>query len=247
MVWTISTSLQAITITPSIESNRSNVYIKEKISNFLVGFGFNEILTNSITNSKYFNQKNLDVSVKMLNNLSNELNVLRSAILPTALEVIAFNHNRRNADLKLFEFGKTYNTSGVGNYTERNHLCIYITGNTQPTGWKQKQIKSDLFYLKGIAEGLFKLLGLHAAFSSEASSPFMETMITASIAGTRVLKLGKVAPKVAMEFDVKEEVFFANFDLDVLIKLAASIIIKYIEISKFLQLTATLHWYCQRR
>lgn len=223
----------AITITPSVASNKNGERIKEKTTGFLIGSGFNEILTNSITNSKYFSKDNLNVSVKLLNNLSSELDVLRPAMLPTALEVIAFNHNRRNTDLMLFEFGKTYNTSGIGDYSEKNHLCIYLTGNIQSTQWKGKSISSDLFHLKGIAEALFKLLGVEPSFSTEASSAFMETMITANIDGQRVLKLGKVAPKVAMEFDVREAVFFANFDWGLLINAASLIKIKYREIPKF--------------
>src|SRR5688500_16898038 len=133
----------------------------------------------------------------MLNNLSSELDVLRPAILPTALEVIAFNHNRKNSDLKLFEFGKTYKKNGIGDYSEKNHLCLYLTGNVTPDHWKEKSKTADLFYLKGVAESLFKLLGVAAAFQADASSPFLENMMTATIGKSRVLKLGKVASKTA--------------------------------------------------
>ena len=112
----------SITITPSIESDTKEDDLKEKIASFLVGLGFNEILTNSITNSKYFSEEQLQSTVKLLNNLSSELDVMRPAMLPTALEVIAFNQNRKNANLKFFEFGKTYTTEGVGKYSEQNHL-----------------------------------------------------------------------------------------------------------------------------
>src|SRR4029079_2393522 len=99
-------------ISPSVETNTKADELKEKIASFLVGIGFDEILTNSITNSKYFTEEQLQTTVKLLNNLSSELDVMKPEMLPTALEVIAFNQNRKNSNLKFFEFGKTYSTEG---------------------------------------------------------------------------------------------------------------------------------------
>ena len=97
-----------ISISPSIEENYKAEQLKEKISNVLTGLGFSEILTNSITNAAYFSETELKTVVKLLNNLSSELNVMRPSMLHTALEVVSFNINRRNNNLKFFEFGKTY-------------------------------------------------------------------------------------------------------------------------------------------
>ncbi|HET7896203.1 MAG TPA: phenylalanine--tRNA ligase subunit beta, partial [Flavisolibacter sp.] len=80
----------AITITPSVEEDDRSERLKEKVSSVLTGVGFTEILTNSITNSAYFTEEELNGSVKLLNNLSSELNILRPSMLHTALEVIAF-------------------------------------------------------------------------------------------------------------------------------------------------------------
>ncbi len=85
----------AITITPSVEENYAAEIYKEKVANYLVGLGFNEILTNSITNSAYFTEEELVSTVKMLNNLSAELNVMRPSMLETGLEAIAHNLNRK--------------------------------------------------------------------------------------------------------------------------------------------------------
>ncbi len=91
---------EAITLTPSVEENYGTEAWREKISGYMVGLGFNEILTNSITNSSYFTQAELATAVSMLNNLSAELNIMRPSMLETGLEVIAHNLNRRNNDLR---------------------------------------------------------------------------------------------------------------------------------------------------
>ena len=223
----------SITITPAVEENYKAEGLKEKIANCLVGLGFSEILTNSITNSAYFSEEQSAQTVKLLNNLSSELDVLRPAILPTALEVIAFNLNRKNADLKLFEFGKTYKTSGTGQYTETNHLCIYLTGFVNQPHWKGKGTEADLYFLKGIAEAVLKTAGIKPAYDKEADSAFMEQYLTMSINGQKLLKLGQVAPKTAGRFDIRKPVYFANFNWDLLLGLALKNTIKFVEIPKF--------------
>jgi phenylalanyl-tRNA synthetase beta chain len=223
----------AITITPAVEVNYKWEGFKEKIANSLVGSGFSEILTNSITNSAYFSEDQAATMVKLLNNLSSELDVLRPAILPTALEVIAFNHNRKNTDLRLFEFGKTYKKTDTEKYSENNHLCLYITGNIQTQQWKGKSTPADIYYLKGVAEAILQIAGIKASYDTEASSTFMESYMTMSINGTKLLKLGKVAPKVAARFDIKQPVYFANFNWDLLLDHALKNSIQFRETAKF--------------
>ena len=88
--------------------------IKEKIAGWLTGNGFSEIFTNSITNSKYFDEKTLATTVKIINSLSEDLNVMRPSMMPTGLESISYNLNRKNTDLLFFEFGKIYSTTQAG-------------------------------------------------------------------------------------------------------------------------------------
>src|SRR4030095_17136548 len=118
-------------------------FLREKTANYLVGLGFHEIMTNSITNEVYFDEVELAESVKMLNSLSAELNIMRPSMLETGLESIAYNLNRKNNDLKFFEFGKTYSTSGPGKYNEAEHLCLFVTGNKTDASWKQKSTPAD--------------------------------------------------------------------------------------------------------
>ncbi len=106
----------AITITPAVEENYAKEVYREKTANYLVGLGFNEMMTNSITNAAYYSEEELANMVKMLNSLSAELNILRNSLFETALEVVAHNLNHKNNSLRLFEFGKAYSTSGPGEY-----------------------------------------------------------------------------------------------------------------------------------
>src|SRR5690606_40378440 len=103
--------------------------LKEKTANFLAGAGFNEILVNSITNSAYFDEATLEKSVRLLNNLSAVHNILRPSMLETGLEVVAYNLNRKNLNLRLFEFGKTYGKEESVKYKEPEHLGLLLTGN----------------------------------------------------------------------------------------------------------------------
>ncbi len=152
----------AITISPSVENNPSQASWKSAAASYLVGQGFNEILTNSITNSAYFNDEELGTAVKMINNLSAELNILRPSLLETGLEPIAYNLNRKSSQLRFFEFGKSYSTSGVGQYAETNHLCLYLTGPLREDSWKGEGTPVDFYYLKGLCENLLPIVGLMA-------------------------------------------------------------------------------------
>ncbi|HLO38825.1 MAG TPA: phenylalanine--tRNA ligase subunit beta, partial [Lacibacter sp.] len=151
----------SITISPSTEADQTSFAYKEKISNILAGQGFNEIFTNSIANSAWYSEEVLSTTVKMLNNLSAELNVMRPSMLETGLQCVSFNLNRRNNNLRLFEFGKTYTTSDIGKYFETDHLAIYTTGSTEAS-WKQKASATDVYFLKSVVNSILLQAGLSA-------------------------------------------------------------------------------------
>ncbi|MEI6946133.1 phenylalanine--tRNA ligase subunit beta [Paraflavisolibacter sp. H34] len=223
----------SITITPAVEQTSKADSLRAKVAGFLVGNGFHEILTNSITNSKYFSEDELATTVKLLNNLSSELDVMRPAMLPTALEVIQFNSNRKNAHLRLFEFGKTYQLAGPGQYNETNHFCVYVTGNTSDTSWKGKGNAADIYYLKGVAESLLKVAGLKATFAAGEASTGLELVLTASVNGKAVLQLGRVPARTAARFDLKQPVFVADFNWDALLDAALQQRISFREVPRF--------------
>ncbi len=210
----------SITISPSVETGKTGSARKEKVAAWLVGQGFFEILTNSITNSAYFSNAELEHTVKMINNLSAELNVLRPSLLETGLESIAYNLNRKNNDLRFFEFGKSYSTSGIGEYAEVNHLCLYITGQVREDGWKGKGQAVDFYFEKGLCERLLGLLGLGAPVWENGSNNKLTQGLRGALKNEYILDIGRVGPSVASQFDIKQPVFYADLNWDALLNLA---------------------------
>jgi phenylalanyl-tRNA synthetase beta chain len=222
-----------ISISPSIEENYKTEILKEKTSNVLTGLGFTEILTNSITNSAYFSDEELKTVVHLLNNLSNELNIMRPSMLHTALEVLAFNINRKNNNLKFFEFGKTYSTTAVGQYNETNHLCLYLTGQSSENHWKEKSKPSDIYYIKGVAASILSNLGLkYDGFEAMSTNELQQGGLSINLNGEKILELGSLNIGLASKFDVKQPVFFADFYWDAILKYAGKQV-QFKEISKY--------------
>ncbi len=222
----------AITISPSADDDRYGNNFREKTASYLTGIGFSEIFTNSITNSKYYTENELSGAVKMINNLSEDLDIMRPSMLQTGLEVIAYNINRKNADLKLYEFGKTYHTSGDGKYTEQNHLALYASGIISAGGWQQKDLKADFYFLKGICETITALAGVSGSINITPDNNGNNN-INFTVQDKVVAKAGAVPDKVLKQFGIKEKVFFADIFWDKLIALQQKNKILYSEISKF--------------
>jgi phenylalanyl-tRNA synthetase beta chain len=152
----------------------------------------------------------------MLNSLSAELNIMRPSMLETGLEAIAYNLNRKNNDLKFFDFGKTYSTSGPGRYHETEHLCLYVTGKSHEDSWRSKTEKADFYFLKGIVTALLRLLGVGAdsfeVFTHKKLSPALQIRIHGSI----MIQLGGVNTSLLHQFDIKQPVFFADINWNAL-------------------------------
>ena len=223
----------AITISPSVETDRNKHIYREKTANYLVGAGFNEIFTNSITNAAYFDETELSTAVKLLNNLSADHNIMRPSMLQTGLEAIAHNLNRKNNDLRFFEFGKTYSTTGAGTYSEREHVCLYITGQVLEDAWKGKGTTADIFYLKGIVARILQLTGFSkATFASLPDGANMVNALQVTINKDVIARLGQVKPQELKRFDIKQPVFYADLDFELLLKYISANSIKAKELPR---------------
>ena len=222
----------SITITPSVEEDYKADALKEKASGVLTGAGFTEILTNSITNASYFTEEELETSVKLLNNLSSELNMLRPSMLHTALEVISFNINRKNNNLRFFEFGKTYSSTAIGDYAEKNHLCLYTTGQLAENNWKSKGMATDIYYLKGVTQSLLQAMNVKGATLEKGENNDLDVSLTVMIGKEKVGEIGIVKKPVASKFDIKQPVLFADFYWDALLQKSGSRIV-FKEIPKY--------------
>ncbi len=224
---------EAITITPSVEENYAKDIYKEKVSGYLVGLGFNEKMTNSITNAAYFSEEEQQTMVKMMNSLSAELNILRNSLFETSLEVVAHNLNHKNNSLRLFEFGKAYSTSGPGKYAETEKLCIVITGNKNGDSWKQKSRQADFYDLKGTVDAVLKMMGIVPDAIEPMEVQKFDDHIVYKIKGEIIAGGGEVKKKILEKFGIKQPVFFAGLSWTVLSKLAARQAVAIKELPKY--------------
>ena len=222
----------AITLSPSVENNPSQTGWKRETASWLVGQGFNEILTNSITNSAYFTEQELGLAVKMINNLSAELNIMRPSMLETGLESLAWNLNRKSGRLRFFEFGKTYSSDGVGKYREVNHLCLYLTGDLVQNSWRGKAKAVDIYYLKGVCERLYELVGLEFPGWTEIQHDKLDNALTVTLDQLMILQAGEVDANLLKQFDIRQPILFADLKWDILMTHAATRKIEFRELPR---------------
>lgn len=219
----------AVTITPAIDAYTIKEALKERIADFLVGLGFYEIMTNSITDSKYYTEEELDSAVKMLNSLSADLNIMRPSMLESGLEVVSYNLNRKNHNLRLFEFGKIYQTKAVGDYFEKEKLALYLTGKTHDDTWNEKGEELSYYFIKGIVEALIKALGFdNISFKREDNE-----LVSFSVNKVVVGSLFTVPTHKLQQFDIKNAVFYAELNVQSLLQLKEKQKILYKEVSRY--------------
>lgn len=223
----------SITITPSRDEALPYTLLKEKAANYLVGMGFNEILTNSITNAAYFSTEEHKAMVFMKNSLSAELNVMRNSMLETTMECVSHNLNYRNMSLRLFEIGTAYFNDGEGRYREEQRLCIAVTGDVTIPSWNQKQSRADVYYVKGIIDTIAKLTGVSVTEHSQAIQSKLQYGVEYK-AGTQVIAIaGQVAPATLQVFGIKQPVYYAEVMWDKLSSLSMSNSLKIKALPKF--------------
>ena len=205
------------------------------IGNQLASQGFFEIMANSLTSPKYVelsNDLNQDHNVKMLNPLSNDLEVMRQSLLFSGLEAVSHNINRKRNDLKLFEFGKTYHQYS-DNRDEHKHLSLFVTGNKNEERWNTPTSPSDFFYLKGIVETILQRLGLNRLKSSPAKSDIFSEGIRFSLGKKNLVDFGLVKKSVLKHFGISQHVLFADFNWDNVLDMAQHNKIKFTDIPKY--------------
>ncbi|MEO8235064.1 MAG: phenylalanine--tRNA ligase subunit beta [Flavobacterium sp.] len=225
---------QKLNATTSHSSRTEDYKIQNIISNLLVGNGFNEMMANSLTTPSYIklsNSLNETNNVLIINPLSNDLSAMRQSLLFSGLEAISFNINRRNNDLKLFEFGKTYHKLLSGNQ-ENSHLTLFMTGNKTPESWTNPQKPTDFFLFKGYVLAILERLGLSKIIASPLNTDVFAEGIVYEMGNSTLVEFGTVKKSILKHFDIKQEVFFADFNWNSIIKQISNNI-KFVEISKY--------------
>ncbi len=209
--------------------------IQNIVGNLLAAQGFYEILSNSLTTPNYTNLSEhlkKEHNIHILNPLSGDLSVLRQSLLFSGLEAISFNINRKNADLKLFEFGKTYH--GYGDKREEyKHLSVFITGNQKAENWNSANRKSDFFYLKGYITSILERLGISRFNETPIDNDLFSEGLIFGLGKMKLVDLGLIKKPILKHFDISQEVLFANFNWDAILDVVKRSSISFKSIAKY--------------
>lgn len=216
------------------------------IAEQLTGCGFNEIMNNSLTKAAYYTQLSTlpeTNCVRLLNPLSNDLNVMRQTLLFGGLESIAYNINRRRTDLKFYEFGNCYFYNEAASneneilspYSEEMHLGVWLTGNRVSGNWAHADEKSSFFELKAYIENIFTRLGIasNRLTIEQQSNDIFSAYLNIRTGSKNIGNIGIVSKKILKEFDINTEVYFAELNWNLLMKESKKNKISSSEISKF--------------
>lgn len=242
---------------PFTDAVRSSLFYKTEtdesfrlqnlIAEQLTGSGFMEIFNNSQTRSAYYSQLEEypeSRCVRLMNPLSSDLNVMRQTLLFGGLESIVHNVNRRNSDLKFYEFGNCYyydEAAGkegetLSPYSEELHLGLWLTGNRVSGSWEHPDEKSSVYELKGYVENIMARLGIDCRQIRAEQTPggmFSSALSLFTRDGRPLGRLGIVSPAVMKSFDPDIEVFYAELNWNALLKEGARKKVSYHDIPKF--------------
>ena len=212
--------------------------LRRKIAEQLTAQGFNEILNNSLTKVSYYEpleQMPLAQCVKIMNPLSSDLGVMRQTLLFGGLESIARNANRKNSDLKFYEFGNCYHYNGelkikneelikndpLKAYSEEAHLGLWLTGNKTALSWVRKEEKTTFYQLHAYVNNILTRLGVEVAkmtIERLANELFSDGLVLKAANGKALGYIGIVGRKQLKAFDIDQEVYYADLDWNALLK-----------------------------
>ncbi len=220
--------------------------VQNLVSDYLSSNGFNEIMNNSLTTSKHTDASKVYNSVhnvKMLNPISQDLDVMRQSLLFGGLESIAYNQNHKNPNLKFYEFGFVYCQNpekhnpdyALAKYKESKHLSVFITGETIEENWYKDIQKSDFYTVKLYVYNILRRLGINEKqwqLRNEVSADFSFGQ-SISVSNKTIVEFGAIAKSTLKTFEIKQTVFYADFSWDIILSLLGKSKIQYTEIPKY--------------
>jgi len=188
--------------------------IENIIANHLVSLGFSEIITNSLTSPK-FNKANKNITeslhVSVINSSSSDLSSLRNSLMFSGIEALSYNVNRKQSNLKMFEFGKDY-IKNNNKYIEEEKLCLFITGNKSSKNWNKTLHKSDFYYVKGVVSSIIDRLNLSKANSKPTIDKNLKDGETLILNDKPLVSFGFISQKSLDVFDIEQEVYYVEFN-----------------------------------
>ena len=216
---------QKISFTPVKLSAKDQDELENSWARTLQGLGFNEVMNNSLTSVKDETD-----AVKLLNPLSNDLAFMRKSLLEGLLQNAIYNINRKNQDIKFFEFGKIYHKREK--YEERKQLAILVTGRDVAENWLQPKSATSFYNLKAYVKVLLEKLVIDYKEVPSSDARFSDALKYVSHDKTLV-RIGKVAPQMLKDFDIEQECFYAEIELELAQTLRAENELKFKDIPKF--------------
>lgn len=241
----ISSTLKSSLTTKGVHDTSNK--LQNLVAEQLVGCGFNEIWNNSLTRAAYYESSETYPAgqlVMLLNPLSTDLNAMRQTLLFGGLESIAHNANRKNADLRFFEFGNCYQYHAdrknaehpLSAYSESYHLGLWVTGKHISNSWAHADEDSSVYELKAYVENIFLRFGLNLrdfVISRQKDDIYATALAICTRGGKLLATLGVVTRKVLKMIDIDNEVYYAELNWNELMKAASKIKVNYTELTKF--------------
>ena len=211
--------------------------VQNVISEMLVGKGLIEMMNNSLTSSVYAEKLGGETvkserNVRMLNPLSQELDVMRQSLIFNALEVVEHNQNRQHADLKLFELGKIYHNYESG-YAENKRLILVLSGKKERESWNSNKETVSYYSIKGLVAAVFSRLGLNGMITESAlKNSLLQEGVQLSVLKKKVGEIGWINSGMKKHFGIKQDVFIADLDWDAILESLQYVKVKYTELPK---------------
>lgn len=221
--------------------------LRNLISEQLTACGFNEILNNSLSAERYYAENQaypVENCVRLLNPLSNDLCVMRQTLLFGGLESVAYNVNRRSADLMMYEFGNVYSFNPqaesteekpLAPYSEASKLGIWMTGCVRPSGWLRQACSATGYDLRAVVENIFARLGINSKeikLSQVDNAIFSASLQISTRSGKTLGHLGILSKAILKSFDLKQDVFFAELNWAELVKMSTRNKVTYTPLPK---------------
>ena len=236
----------AIRSSLSFSEKPDKVNVQNTISDMLSSNGYFEIMNNSLTNSRYLDSSETlkeKENVVILNPISQDLDVLRQTLLFGGLESIGYNLNRKNSDIRMYEFGTVYKIKPdtvpeddiLKRFDEEQHLSLLITGNREKESWYQTINTVDFFELKSFVHRVLYRLGidLTKVQTEPYSSDYFESGIRYSQGTKTLVEVGELKRDVLQRFEIKQDVFYAEFNWGYLLKQLKSSRVDYTDLSRY--------------
>ena len=220
--------------TVSNSARTEDYKLQNIVGNQLNSLSFHEMMANSLTSPEYVALSAMlkeEHNVTMLNPLSADLSTMRQSLLFSGLEAISYNINRRNSDLKLFEFGKSYHNFDTG-YEEQKHLTIFLSGDRNAENWTNAQKPTDFFLFKGYVDAILSRLGIAKIKTEPLKSDVFAEGLRMSVGEETLVEFGTVKKSILKHFDIKQDVFYADFNWNVVLKIVSTKI-KFVDIARY--------------